>query len=126
GAAVLLDLAVDGNAERHVVRVEDLVGRDQPWPEHRIRIDRFAEAAILGAARGHVEANAVSDHIIERLLARDVAALLAEDDCKLDLMFIAALGKADGHALGRADQRRVRLEEKAGGADGGRRFYRLR
>src|SRR6266508_7055512 len=39
--AALLDLPVDRNAERHVVRVADLVGGAQPWPEHGISIDRY-------------------------------------------------------------------------------------
>src|SRR5262249_25281835 len=57
---------------------------------------------------------------------RDIAALLAEDDRKLDLVLVAAFGEADRHALGRADQRRVRLEEKPGRADGRRRLSVLR
>src|SRR5262249_13787578 len=90
GTAALLDFAVDGNRERHVVRIGNLVGGDQPGPEHGIGVDRFTKAAVFGTARGHVEANAVSDHVIERLLARDIAALLAEDDRKLDLVLVAA------------------------------------
>src|SRR4029453_7913295 len=46
--AVLLDLPVDRDAERYAVRVGDLVGGDQPWPEHGISIDRFTKAAVLG------------------------------------------------------------------------------
>src|SRR5262249_57047927 len=91
-----------------------------------IGVDRFAKAAVLGTACGHVEANAVSDHVIERLLARDIAALLAEDDRKLDLVLVAALGEAERNALGWADQRRVRFEEKPGRADGRRRLDVLR
>src|SRR5262249_29505245 len=39
GTAVLLELPVDGNPERHVVRIGNLVGGDQPWPEHGIGVD---------------------------------------------------------------------------------------
>src|SRR6266481_6155047 len=74
-AAVLLDLAIDENAERNVVGIGNLVGGDEPWPEHGITIDRFAKAAILGTACGHVEADAVADHVIERFFTRDIAAL---------------------------------------------------
>src|SRR6516225_7464198 len=122
GTAVLLELAVDGNLKRHVVRIGNFVGGHQPRPEHGIGVDRFAKAPVLGTARGHVQPDGVSDHVIERLLARDIAALLAEDDRKLDLVLVAALGEADRHALGRADQRRVRLQEKPGRADGWRRL----
>src|SRR5262249_16908147 len=74
GTAALLDLAVDGNRERHVIRIWNLVGGDQPWPEHGIAVDRFAKAAVFGTARGHVQPDAVADHVVERFLARDVAA----------------------------------------------------
>src|SRR5579864_1630896 len=42
GIAVLPGLAVDGEAERNVVRIGQLVGRYHPGAEHRVAVDRFA------------------------------------------------------------------------------------
>ena len=82
GVAVLPLLVVDVQRERHVGGLGQLVGGDHPRPEHGVAVDRLAEAAVLLAARGHVEAERIAGDVVPGLLLRDVAALLADDDAR--------------------------------------------
>src|SRR5579871_136916 len=74
GVAVLPDLAVDGEADRYVVGVRDLVGGHHPGAERGVAVDRLAETAVLAAAHRHVEAEAIADDMVERARLRNVAA----------------------------------------------------
>ena len=94
--------------------LRQLVGGDHPRPQHGVAVDRLPEAPVLRAARGHVEAERIAGDVVPGLLLRDVAALLADDDDKLGLVVVAAVGEAHRDALRRADQRGVGLEENAG------------
>ena len=51
-------------------------------PEHGVAVDRLAEAAVLLAARGHVEAERIAGDVVPGLLLRDIAALLADDHAR--------------------------------------------
>ena len=70
------------SVERHVGGIGQFVGRDHPRPEHGVAVDRLPEAAVLLAARGHVEAERIAGDVLVGLLLRDIAALLADDHAR--------------------------------------------
>ena len=90
---LLLHLAVDGEFERQRIGIGDLVGGDEPGTERRIAVGRLAEAAIRAAAHGHVEAEAIAGDVVERVVQRNVRALLADHDDELGLVIVAQLGE---------------------------------
>src|SRR3954470_20880466 len=75
GAARLPQVAVDPRLELEVLRVEDLVRRDDARPERGAGIERLAAAQVvphtsfrrgpdLAVARGHVVDDGVAEHVI--------------------------------------------------------------
>src|SRR5689334_8651085 len=81
--AVLLD--VDGK----ILRLVDLVFRDDPWPECGEGIEALADvarimpAAAPGVALAQIPANRVAENVIERALLAHVAGFLADDRAEL-------------------------------------------
>ena len=110
---VLALLTVDAERQRHIVGIENFVGGHHPGSEHAIAIDRFAEAAIGLAAHRHVEAEAVAGDMVERTLAWNIGAGLADDQHELDLVVVAAIGETQRDALRRTDDRRIGLQKNS-------------
>ncbi len=98
--------------------IGDLVGGDEPRPQHGIRVGRLAEAAVLGAAHRDVEADAIAGDVSERVGARNVLAAAPDDDGELDLVIVAPPGPVKHDFLARPDDARVRLQEEAVLVDG--------
>ena len=81
---LLADLAVDAQRHGQVVRIGDLVGRDDPRAERAEGVDRLAERedarahlAPLDVARGDVVEDHVAADVVGRLLGREPLARLA-------------------------------------------------
>ena len=89
----LAHLAVDAQLHREVVRVGDLVGRDDPRPERAERVDRLAERedarahlAPLDVAGGDVVEDDVAADVVGRLLGREPLPGLPDHDRELELV----------------------------------------
>src|SRR5712692_4013838 len=112
GLAVLLD------ADREVLRIVDLVARDDPGPQARESIEALADvarvlpAAAPGIALAEVPANGVAENVIESLLLADMARGLSDHRAELafEIHVFRNLRKDDGAA--RADEGRGGLEEE--------------
>ena len=95
-----------------VVRIRNFISGDQPGAQNRIGVDGLARARRLRAAQRHVEADAVSHHMAERLRQRNVAAATADNRRELGLRIGAPIRKTDRDALRLADKRAVGLEKQ--------------
>ena len=114
----LLDLAVDFEREVDVVGIGHFVGRHEPRPEHRIRIDRLAEATVFGAAHAHIERDRIARNDIERARFSETSLhSTADDQAEFDFVVGAAIGKAHGDTFAGADERTGRFEKQAGLVD---------
>src|SRR6516165_3554315 len=90
GVAALALLAVDVEPHVQALRVPDLVLGDQPrakWAEGfaALALDPLPAALELEDALGHVVGQAIADDHVQRLVLRQVACALADDDGELDL-----------------------------------------
>src|SRR6516164_4454973 len=75
GLRGLLERAIERKRDLEVVRIGNFVGCHHPRTEHRITVDGFAEAAVLAAAAGHVEAEREAGDVIQGFSLRNVGAL---------------------------------------------------
>ncbi len=103
---LLPQFAVDAQLERQIVRVGDLVLRDQPRAQYAEAVQRLAEAAIFGAPHGHVEAKRVTAHVLEGARPRNVTPGFANHRDELDLVIRASIRKSDPDPGGRPDDGR--------------------
>ena len=112
-------LAVHAQRHREIVRIRDLVRRDDPRAERAERVDRLAERedaaphlASLDVARGDVVEDDVAGDVVHRLLRAEPLAVLADDHRELELV-VELLGEVLGidDRLVRADDRVDVLEE---------------
>src|SRR4029078_12564395 len=116
--AALPGFAVDGKAHRQCLRIGDLVPRREIRTERRECIRALALEALtatieLEVALGEVDADAIAEHVVERLAFRDVDARFADDDSQLDFP-VDAFGLARHHEIvGRPAQRAGRLQEQS-------------
>ena len=90
GVAVLAQLVVDVSPDREVVRIAELLGRDQPRPERAVRVERLAHRhgrrAHLPIAHGDVVGDRVAgDHLVSAL-ERNVPTPRADHDRQLTLI----------------------------------------
>src|SRR3984893_10558954 len=65
GVGVLPDLAIYRDAEGKSRWVIELIGSHHPGTQHCVGVGRFAEAALLRAADGNIQSNAVAGCMIE-------------------------------------------------------------
>src|SRR5262245_15486060 len=90
GVAALALLAVDVEPHVEALRILDLVLGDQPGAERPERLAALAFDPLSGPldlehALGHVIGQTVPGHHVERLVLRQVARALADDDAELHL-----------------------------------------
>src|SRR4029078_12421559 len=116
--AALPGFAVDGKAHRQCLRIGDLVPRREIRTERRECIRALALEALtatieLEVALGEVDADAISEHVIERLAFRDVDARLADDDSQFDFPVDAPGLARHDEIVGRGAQRAGRFEEQS-------------
>src|SRR6266567_2362781 len=83
------ELAVLLDADREVLRIVDLVARDDPGPQAREGVEALADvarvlpAAAPGIALAEVPANGIAENVIESLLFADVARGLSDHRAQL-------------------------------------------
>src|SRR2546425_4120485 len=112
--------AVQLDLDAHVLRLGQLVARDDPRPERGESVEALADvarvlaAASAGVALADVPADGVAEHVVERLSFAHAARARADDRAQLGLVVhvFRELRQEDGAA--RADDRRGRLEEELG------------
>ena len=87
---VLAQVVVDPRADLQVVRIGDLVGGHQPWPDRAVRVPRLAHRhrrrRALPIAHRHVVDDQVAGDDVGRRRPLDVAAARADDDAELALV----------------------------------------
>src|SRR5439155_7976570 len=89
--AALALLAVDVEPHVEILRVLDLLARDQPRTDRTERVAALALAPLRGAALHlvlplrHVVDDAIARDMLERILLVDVACSLADDHAEFDL-----------------------------------------
>ena len=118
GVGVLANLAVELQGQVEVVRVLDLVRGREPRAQHGIAVDGLAHAAILAAANRHIQTHGVTGDACKRPLAGNAARFAADDHRKLEFVIRAPIRKTSHDPFARSHQRRHRLQEAQGLADG--------
>ena len=123
---VLSQVAVHVRSQAERLCVGNLVPRDDPRAERRRCVEVLAGAEPilepplrvgnrLPVAGRHVVGDGIPEHVLERPLARDVAARLADDHRQFDL--VIELLRDDGvedHRVAGADHGQRRFEEELG------------
>src|SRR6185295_2316982 len=115
GVGVLLEFAVHPEAALEMSRgVADFIGGNDPRPNRAEAVETFSRDAFLFAADHRIDQARIAEHIITPFVARDIAALAADNDGKLAFV-IDAPSRIEGEhdRIGGATQRRRRLEEEA-------------
>src|SRR5438445_13388848 len=110
--------AVELDLDAHVLRLGQLVARDDPRPERGEAVEALADvagvlaAASPGVALADVPADGVAEHMLERPGLAHAARARADDRAQLGLVVhvLRDLRQDDGAA--RADDRRGWLEEE--------------
>ena len=98
-------LAVDREPEGEVVWIGDLIGGSQPRTHQAIGVEALAEAGKLRALLGHVEANAITRHMVERAGGGNFGAARANDDGDLGFVEGHPFGPAQHHPVAHSRQR---------------------
>ncbi len=126
--AVLHGLTIDLQPHAEVLRIGDLILRDEPWADRAEGVAGFAFRPLALALRlegtlGHVVRDAVARDIVQRVGFRNIFCGLADDDAEFDFP-VGLFGAAwnDDIVVRSDDGRRCLHEDDRLGRYGGARF----
>src|SRR5258706_573437 len=112
------ELAVLLDADREVLRIVDLVARDDPWAQSGEGIEPFPDVAPVlpapppGIALAEVPANGVAEHVVGRLLFAHVARRFSDHGAQLAFEIHVPGYLRKDHGVARADDGGHGFEKK--------------
>src|SRR6266567_7064718 len=86
-------------------RVAHFVRRDQPRAQHRVAIERLAEAPVLRPADDHVQSDRIAGDVVKNVMFRNIRSASTDYDAQFDLMVGSPFREFDRHSLGRTNER---------------------